>query len=286
MIQINSSSEYNPKRLERVIRSFNSGRYQFDVENLKLDIERFEREAETETDELIKENKKRIAKYLRSSILGNLNKFNRLRVKWVVDSDETIKTVPVQLLNMRWCGLDIIDYTFKTDEHTVAVSYRNLWDVMAFIIAHEDFGYTMQDVEAIIKDCGIMAINDGAIMSELVDEYRYNDLNVMMIGKSVYVNKGEDGVVAKDYFGNVVEDVSYKAILQSSIKKMMNCIVDGVLNSLPKGDFNIEFLGLFEDRLYFNTNMDKINIRKLLGQSVIIRMFGRYFEFQPNVKIY
>ena len=62
MIQINSSSEYNPKRLERVIRSFNSGRYQFDVENLKLDIERFEREAETETDELIKENKKRIAK--------------------------------------------------------------------------------------------------------------------------------------------------------------------------------------------------------------------------------
>ena len=284
MIQINPNSEYNSKRLERIMKSFNSGRYQFDAEMIRNDIKRFALEAENENNKSIKTNKERISKYLRDMILANLNRFNRLKVKWIVDKDGTVRTTPIPLLNLRWCGFDIIDYTYKTDEHVVSVSYKELWDAMAFVIAHYDLGFSTKEIEEKIKDCSIVAINDSKMLGDLIDENTYNDVNIMLIDECLYVSKGEE-CTARNYFGETMTEITYPAILSTSIKRMMNCIIDGLLNSLPKEEGHVEFLGLFEDRLYFNTSMNTKSIHKHLGQGVLFRMFGRDFEFKPKVKI-
>lgn len=282
MIQINSESSFNPRRLERMVRNFNSGRYQFDTYAMQADIEKFQREAAAETDQFIKKNKENIAKYLGDIIIPNLNRFSRMRLKWCVDADGTIKTAPIRLLSMFRCGLNIIDYVYKTDEHTVELDYKELWDAMAFIIAHDDLCVSNEDIERVLGSCNIMSINNSAILRAIVEPTMYNDVNMMRIEHTEFVY----GETYKDYFGNDVEEHSYKGILNSSVKHMMACVVQGLLENLGKDDYDVEFLGLFENRIYFNTNMDKAGIIDNLHQSILLKMFGRDFEFIPRIRIY
>lgn len=282
MIQINSGSRFNPKRLERMVRNFNSGRYQFDVYAIQSDVQKFRREAADEKDKFIKKNKEGIARYLDEIIIPNLNRFNRMRLKWCVDADGTFKTAPVRLLSMFRCGLNIIDYVYKTDENTVEMDYKELWDAMAFIIAHDDLCVSTDDIERVLANCSIMSINNSAILRALVEPSMYSDVNMMRIEHTEF----QYGDTCLDYFGNNVEEHTYKSILNSSVKHMMACIVQGILENIGKDDYDVEFLGMFENRIYFNTNMDKARIIDTLHQSILLKMFGRDFEFIPRIRIY
>lgn len=282
MIEINNDSTFNSRRLERLVRSFSSGRYQFDIFAMKSDIEKFKREASVEEDEITKKNKENIAKYLEDIIIPNLNRFSRMRLKWCVDPDGTFKTAPIRLMSMFKCGLNIIDYVYKTDEHTVELDYKELWDAMAFIIAHDDLCVSSEDIERVLSNCSIMSINNSFILKALIEPTMYSDVNMMRVGHSEFAY--EDGVI--DYFGNAVEEKTYKCMLNSSIKHMMACIIQGILEGINRESYDVEFLGLFENRLYFNTNMDKAEIIDELHQSILLRMFGRDFEFVPRIRIY
>lgn len=287
MIEIHEGMMLNPKRAERLMRGFNSGRYQFDSEGIRADIVRLREEATRDKNKIMAENKKRIALYLENVILPNLNRYNRIKVKWYVDSDYRTRTAPIQLVSMKWCGFDIIDYTYKTEERIVSLSYKNAWDAMAFVIAHEDLGVSMAEIEEVLtrRDCGILKINPEKKLEGLYDDNCYSDVNMMRIGETEYVDKYREGA-AKDYFGAPVSEVTYKEILGSSIRKLMVAVITGILGGVPRDKYNLEFLGIFENTIYFNTNMSTPEIEHVLAQSIAIRMFGRQFEFRPKTVIY
>lgn len=250
---------------------------------MQSDITKLKGEIPNERNAVIRKNKENIIKYLKNIIIPNLNRFNRLRLRWCVSDGGNMSTYPVQLLSMRRCGLNIVDYMCKTDENTVEIDFKKLWDAMAFVLAHDDLGFSIESIETRLQDCNLMGVNNSNVFAGMIDSNTYNDVNMMRIEHSDFVFEDMSAV---DYFGTKLGKATYKEIIKSSIDRMMACIIYEVLEGINKGDYDIEFIGLFESAIYFNTNMDRNTILEQLHSNVTLKMFGRDFEFVPTIRIY
>ena len=260
---------------------FNSGKYQFNSKKIRGDIDRLKSEVEAlgNTDEAHK--KTVVARYL-NNLIASMNRFDRIRVKWYINENYDIETEPIRILSQESYGLDITKYISIPHDHMVTLDYKDMWNAMAFAIASYDFGYDYKEVESRLSGSKLLAINNSTVLRTMYDDKAYDDMYIMKIDRCPFVRK--DGTCV-DYFGDDIGVGVYKDIANSSIKKMMAIILEQLLESLKYSGSEVEFIGIFESRVYFSTNMNREDILKRIHQSIVLRLFGRDFEFIPAVKI-
>lgn len=295
MLRINESSAVNNnKRIERSASNCSSGGLKFDRAGLMDKLEEYRKLANEEVGcgcrvSMCSHKQKKInygviSKYI-EDLLSELNKYSKLKVKWQITNGR-IKSTPFPLESSAWCNFDVVDYIYKIDEKTVVISYKQLWDAMAFQIAHRDMGYESKEMDQSLEACGICDVSSyDEHLSELVGNRAYNQAMKLKIDDCPFSSKNRDEIY--DYFGDRQYCTSYKDLIDVSINKAMLILLDDTLKKVSTYRENAaEFLGVMDDKVYFNTGLENEAIYKLMCSPFTIKLFGREFEMAPYVNIY
>ena len=125
-----------------------------------------------------------------------------------------------------------------------------------------------------------------SVLFEKTTKNAYDEAIGLMVGDNQYTDISKNlGKKYINYFGKHIDTKYYRDIIQSSIDTAMLIILTHSLDRV-KRNCSIEFLGIIDDRIYFNTDMSNIELNDTIMERVLVRAFGRYFEIQPKVEIY
>lgn len=286
MVCINENVQVEPTHTVAVISKYTRGYYMVDTDIIKGDIANYTEMYRTEKDKKTKAVYGTIVNYLKD-LLSNVVD-GRINAYWSLN-DCRLQTVPFEIQNMKSYGLDSTDYILKKDDRTVVISYKDLWNAMAIILAHRDLELDTKEIDIALSDngCRLKGVNDIDILIKSTGVINaYNEACQLKICDTPYCRKGGRSGY-KDYFGHPIKTNNYKDLIDSSINRVMTFIITECLEKLSREDRDdVEFLGIFEDNIYYNTSMDTETIKEKLAIRVGIRLFGRLFEITPTIEIY
>lgn len=287
MIAINENSALDTNKVINMISRYTRGYYTMDLEMIIADRDNYKDMEEKEHNKVMKSHYGSIVKYL-DGLIKALDMNNRIKVYWTLREGKLV-TAPFDLQNMRWLGLDSTDYILKRDDRTVVVSYKDLWNALSIQLAHRDLDVETKDIDLKLSKlgCRMQGIDSIDKLFECAEiDNAYNQASGLKIYDTPYCSKLR-GSGYLDYFGGKLKSNNYKEMIDRSIDRMMNIIITESLDKINwEESDDVEFIGVFEDRIYYNTSLATSEIEAKLAESIAIRLFGRMFEIKPEIEIY
>lgn len=284
MIEINESSSLSSAKAINTISRYTRGYYLMDKELIENDLENYKDMANKTKDKKVKKQYDSVVDYL-TRLSKNVNENGNIQAYWTLKNG-CFMTAPFRLQSMRWLGLDTTDYILKRDDRTVAVSYKDLWNAMAIQLAHRDLDLDTKEIDLSLSrmGCRIHGIDSIDKLFKCTIDNAYNSAVELKILDTPYCSKS-GYIKYRNYFGENIKTNNYREAIDSSLDLITSIIINETLDDLNLTD-EVEFIGVFEDRIYYNTSMSTSEINEKLAKNIGIRLFGRLFEVKPIVEIY
>lgn len=262
---------------------------EIDLEQVLHDRTRLEKELRQEKSSLNKENLRKAIKWL-SLIHDKASKeHGLLEYCWSYAEGKGLRSYPIEVRDIEEYGIHFIDY-IKADiqkNKIMRIDYTTLANLIAFEMMHRDLGYSAKDIELILKDIGIISINNPSVLLKEIHKEHINSYMLSKITKansSPYILLGYRKMT--DYFNIGEYSInSYKDAVESSCKHAILLILERTLEKLIKEgiEYSICAVTNTEIELIFNVKKD-VDIS--IAESAVLRIFGRRFEVRPKIQIY
>lgn len=283
MILLTQESKIDKQRLDVLLDKYGHTEYNFNEHLILDDIDKL-KEWESQAVTAIRlENLKKIRKYL--DTMAKRASKGPFSVDWILSGNRII-SVPVEIRRAKMYNIQATDYIDINNESIISLDYSEILNIIAYEIAYTDFDVSIDDIEEVLKDVGIITIYPRKILSKLIDEKTYEKSLVMRIGDTPYLAPNKKTIYS--YFGDeLTNDGKYFRVINESCSTAISIIVENILNKINRMGYNIKIYGVFEDSVYFMLPDGRSKeIEKELSEPVIVRAFGRKFEVTPKVQVY
>lgn len=285
MLMIDENSVYSKRKIENFLNRYTRGYYTLKKDSIIADMDRFHGMYLAEKDKVTKKGYRDVIDYL--ALLEDNMVNDYIKAFWTVENDALIAK-PFKFKAMRDLGIDTINYVIKRDDKTVVISYKELWDLLALQIAHRDLDFNTKDIDKKLIENGysLSSIYGTSGLFDITMHNAYDEAIGLKIGDTQYTDISKsNGKQYINYFGKVIDTEYYRDVIQSSIDTAMLMILTHCLDKV-KRNCSIEFMGIIDDRIYFNTDMSNSELEDSIIDRILVRAFGRYFEIQPKVELY
>lgn len=257
------------------------------------DLEKFKRELQEAKGRVHRENVESIIRYL-DTLIKCTNSKGEIELNWSANK-YGIKCSPLELLHSIPYGIMCTDYIDVGTKSMIQVSYKSVYEGIAYDMMYRDLGETHQSMEDKLSDIGIATVYPISRLLEGLDgESPVAMSQYMKIGDSPYAS--DNGKLSWDYFYSIVNSGGsfntgkYRDCVGRSFDITSVIIAKLVLSSLLRVKLKAQLCAVNTDGIYLivNDSLDKLDSLDLnnLFDTVVIRAFGRKFETKPKVRIF
>jgi len=206
-------------------------------------------------------------------------------------SDGKVITTPIEMVNIDEFGVCTSNYIEIKDEAILKVSYKELMDALVMEIAHKDCGIDREDIDMTLGELGIVSVYSSKYLDSMYEIATYKIILGLKVESTEYRNT-ENFIC--DYYGKQIEKIkagetTYEKAGRSTCNKTMNLITTDLLEELVNENVaGIKLLAVYEDSFELIVKKDKDLIAKvsnIVNKNIIARVFGRKFEFAPDIEI-
>ncbi len=202
----------------------------------------------------------------------------------------SIKTYPIQFTNMDAYNTNTMDYLIRGDKSSVLVDYTYMMDMIAFQLSYRDMGITVEQIEDILGNLGIIAVYDAEIILKHIPKFTYYRSKALKINKCNFINDDSgEGVLFFPCDKAKIIGETYECMLNTAYNEAMKRLTYYILKEVNANTIirDLVLLGCVSDRaIHYIIEELTPDILNTISQSVLIRIFGRKFEFKPTVRIY
>lgn len=290
---IKSTSMIDDRELTKLLGLYGNNTVTIDTDLIEDDIKRLKNNIASTNNKSYKVGAKTIIEYLEK-----LKKYgsSEVRIK-LANMKSGVMGMPTHLYRFTNYNIQSTDYISVQDKTVVSVKYDNALDAMALAICREDLELSMEDIEARLKHLGMISTYSSNELKEVLkfvngkvasDGHLYNISLSMMIGRSDYINLGSKLICS--YFGDEVilrDKATYQEVLEKSAGKLMKLITLDILRQVDSYSFGYRLMSVNDGLLTFtiDKSVDINSINNILNLGIVLKIFGRKFRFNPDIKI-
>ena len=254
---------------------------------IESDINRLKAYLENTTNKFDKENIKALLKYLEK-----LLKYNDLEICWNV-KDGIPHSYPIEFIDEEIYNISTYNYIEIEKNHSIIeLDLKELNDIMAFEIMHEDLGENLESMEEKLSDCSILGFEDSKIITDIIinnnkgsKENIYALSKKLKIGETAYYSASDK--VVHDYFLNKqFKDKTYRNVVEHSCKYASAIIMTNILKKAHKFKEDVKPIMVNSQKIIFLTDAYNVDeVREKVLDDISIRTFGRQFIVKPNITV-
>lgn len=290
MIKIDSGTKINEGSLNKLLEIFRANNIKLNIETIDYDINKLINKKDKDKDNKVYNiNKGLIVNYLKG-LKDIAVKNSQLGLRFFIENRK-IKSIPFETKKIDYFDIETTDY-IENNKIIINIDYSKLMDNIAFEMGYRDFSFEHNalEIEELLKDVSIIGVNDGKVVNDIRLDWVGND-RIYNYYKCLIANTRYRTLNKKnytDYYGNViVNDLEYRGVLESTMNYTMCIIVYSILNELYEENIkDIKLLAVYDSSLVLMADSSKYNNIAAIHRAVCVRLFGRYFKFLPEVKIY
>ena len=269
---------------------FNEIQVSMDKGLIDKDINRLSEELKITKNKFNKSNLEFLIQYLKKLekkiVDGSLYEFC-----WQYGTKDNLPSIyPLEFINEPLYKIATVNYlTVGGSNKLVEIDLSMLADIIAFEIMFKDLGETHESMEEILKDCGILGLDDTRVLEEhfkLESESIYDLSKKLRVSESPYLSsengKLHDYFHTKDFNGD-----SYKDVVNYSCRYATAMILASIIRNAETFNLPMKPLMASAKHIAFMvtpTNKD-VDIKEELIEKISVRTFGRKFLVKPIINI-
>lgn len=251
---------------------------------------------DNDADKLKKKSKNTLSKYdkynlasVRKRVENFINMSNddmEIELTWKLE-DYILKSSPVQIDNIPEYSIDMIDYISISEGKLVRLSYYQMVQAIAFDMMYRDIDekLTLKYMNQQLEDVGITGVYPIEMLLKHCPDDAFLLSKQLRVGNSPY--KEMDTRNMLDYFSRKrFNGKYYRDSVSYSARYAYTVLAKSVLNKLIKSGEECRLISVSDSGICFATQCEDSKIQNLLGESVVIRAFGRRFEVKPKLIIF
>lgn len=233
-------------------------------------------------------NIKALINYL-NKLIKIIDKDENFELAWGIKDGLPI-SYPLTLLTENVYGIYAANYVeADLNEHIVEVNLNNLADLIAYSFMSRDLGETHESIEELLKNCGIIGIEDSNIIIGHFNkngDKPYEFSKSFMMGNTPYYSFDTKEIY--DYFhSKKFKTDKYREVVDYSCKYAATIIMNSIIENSTHLGINVKPIVINTTNLAFITNAkDEVNIKNNLIDEISIRVFGRKFKVHTHVDIF
>jgi len=233
-------------------------------------------------------NIKALINYL-NKLIKIIDKDENFELAWGIKDGLPI-SYPLTLLTENVYGIYADNYVeADLNEHIVEVNLNNLADLIAYSFMSRDLGETHESIEELLKNCGIIGIEDSNIIIchfNKNGDKPYEFSKSFMIGNTPYYSFDTKEIY--DYFhSKKFKTDKYREVVDYSCKYAATIIMNSIIENSTHLGISVKPIVINTTNLAFITNAkDEVNIKNNLIDEISIRVFGRKFKVHTHVDIF
>ena len=279
---------YSNTNYGAMLQRFKTSEFGMSSEILEEDIEKLEKMANEKYSKTDGKNIKSIIKYLKK--LRSVIHDNKIKLTWSIENNATVSS-PIGLYQFKPYGIRATDYILSSStEKVIQIDYWSMFEAVAFEVMYKDYDISFKDIESRMSDLGPIKVYDSSILLDIMNELFGSDESPMIESKFMRIGRTEfasvDGNLAFNYFGDNIEPATYDSIIQSSIKLMLSIIMKKLLENASTNSVKLKICSISEYGIYIMVDSNDIKHIEKLCEPVDIKLFGRLFEFKPQIRVY
>lgn len=249
---------------------------------------------DNDTEKLTEKAKNPLSKYDKQNILNTKQRVGELisksdddmqiHLSWKLE-DHILKSYPIQLDSIPEYLIEMIDYISIIDEgKLVRVSYYEMLKAIAFDMMYRDInaGTTLKDMDKALSELGITGIYPVSELLKHCQDDAFLLSKQLRVGSSPY--READTRKLLDYFSRKrFSGKYYRDAVDYSARYAYTVIAKSIMYKLSHNGEEYSLISITDSGIYFSTKCEDEKLQNLLGESVVIRAFGRRFEVKPKI---
>lgn len=289
MIDIRSGRN-NITNIKGILNSLDEHEILIDKEHLDLTIEKYKKlEPYSKYDN---KNINNILKWL-VKIKEKITDDNVLKYVWKLNGTGNVNKLasyPVDMTYITEYDIGITDFIdTKPNQKVIKIEYKDLNNLMALAIAHRDLGYSIEKLDSLLANMGIIAHYSIDELREKVEHFDdlYNTATQLKIQDSQYTILKRKKTFTDYFFMNEIATEGYREPINQSSRHIVLIIATTILDDLLKQRHKASLIELRQDGFYLMVeDMDTDKIKKMINRIVTVQLFYRRFELKPTITIY
>lgn len=233
-------------------------------------------------------NIKALIKYL-NKLIKILDKDKNFELAWGVKNGLPV-SYPLPLITEKAYGIYTANYIeVDEDEHIIEMNLHNLADLIAYSFMSRDLDETHDSIEELLKDCGILGIEDSNLILNHIAENGdtpYEFSKSFKIGNTPYYSYDTREIY--DYFhSKKFHTDKYREVVDYSCRYATTIIMNSIIENSAHLGINVKPIVINTTNITFITNAkDELNIKNELIDEISIRIFGRRFKVEAGIEIF
>lgn len=255
---------------------------------IKKDLAKLKEYSDNPKNRYDKANIKGLITYL-EKLLKNINEEGVYEMCWGTKNDLPI-SYPLQLINEKNYNINTSNYIeIGEDEKIIEIDLTELADIIAFEMMARDLGETHESIEELLKDCGLIAIEDSKL---LTDMFKANGDKVYQLSKTMKIEDtpyfSSETMKVNDYFSSKqFKANNYREVVEYSCRYANTIIANSILKNSIHNNLNAKIVMINATEITLLANIDnEFNIEKKLLDDISIRTFGRWFSIKPKISVF
>ena len=289
MIDIRSERN-NITNIKGILNSLDEQELLIDMEHLDLTIEKYKKLGHYSKYD--KKNINNIIKWM-VKIKEKTTEDNILKYVWKLNGTENrnkLTSYPVDMTHITEYDIGITDFiSTKPNQKVIKIEFKDLNNLMALAIAHRDLSYSIERIESLLADMGIIShypIDDLRGKVKHFDEL-YNTAIQLKINDSQYTILKKKKTFTDYFFMNEIATEGYREPINQSSRHLVLIVATDILEELLKQRHKASLIELRQDGFYIMVeDMDTDKIKRAINKIVTVQLFYRRFELKPTVTIY
>lgn len=253
-----------------------------DWDAIDSDVDKLKEKAKNPLSKFDKQNilvvKKRI-----EDLINKSNDDMHISLNWKLENF-VLRSNPIQLDSIPEYSIEMIDYVSISEGQLVRVSYYEMLKAMAFDMMYRDInvGTTLKEIDTKLEEVGITGVYPVAELLKHCQDDAFMLSKQLRVGSSPYKEQDTHKII--DYFSRQHFDGKYyRQAVDYSARYAYTVISKGIMNKLGRSGEECRLISITDSGIYFATNCDEDKLHNLLGESVVVRAFGRRFEVKPKI---
>lgn len=212
---------------------------------------------------------------------------NSLTITWRL-TDKGIITASVSMrefIKPRLCFSDFIE--LRPNMSLLRIDLTSVLNLLSFELAYRDWGYTFEEIENCLSDCGFYeSYSADRLMSLIETKLLYHRTKQLIIGDSPNYN-AETGE-GYSYFGrNVGKTQKYNTLLHSTANDLAKLLILYCSSKAKqvKGLRGFKLISLTETELCFTSTGSGELLKQIDFSDLRLRLFGRQFNAPLKIDI-